>query len=324
MKKNLNFKISVLVTFLMVASAAGIYFIKNSRYSTDVFLHKATNNFENENFFQSARYYRKLISMGTESEEIYTNTAISLIKIGDYKKAIQYLNKALKKQISYKVYYLLGYSYYAKAQISLKESDFDKSIRYLTESIDLEKQDKAAYRLLGQIYEQLKQFEHARTWYRKALFEEIDNPSEFYEFIALTYFKENRLDDAKKYYQRSIDSNKNDISAYCSIGEIYNLENNFDKAKKYYKKAIKINPEYVSPYCKIGNLYYKKKRYDKALKWYKKALSIEKENHIVNYCIGMSYKNMNMLAEAIKYLKISAYCGNDDAVKELRTMLKTF
>ncbi|MFA6613168.1 MAG: tetratricopeptide repeat protein [Endomicrobiia bacterium] len=324
MVKNLNYKISLLITILLFIIAGTIYFIKNKQYSCDTFLYRANHYFLNENFLQSARYYRKLISMGFVDEKVYINTSNSLIKLGDYKRAKKYLKEALKNNPSSEIYYLLGYTYYAKSQISLLQEYSEEAIKYLKKSIELDAKNKSSYRLIGQIYEQLKKFEHARTWYRKALFEDIENPSEFYGFIAYTYFEESRLDDAMKYYRRAIDYNKNYISAYCSMGEIYKIKNDFDNSEKYYQQVIEINSDYVLPYYKIGNIYYEKQDYQQAINWYQKALKIENNNSIINYYTGMSYKKLNMLAEAIKYLKIAAYCGNDDAVKELRTILETF
>ena len=40
--------------------------------------------------------------------------------------------------------------------------------------------------------------------------------------------------------------------------------------------------------------------------------------------MGMCYKKLNDLSQALKYLKIAAYCGSDEAVDELRTMLELF
>lgn len=324
MVKNLNYKISLIITILLFIIAGTIYFIKSKQYSSDTFLNKANYYFLNENFLQSSRYYRKVISMGFVDEKVYINISNSLIKLGDYKRAKEYLKEALKNHPSSEIYYLLGYTHYAKSQLSFLQQDSEESIKYLEKSIELDKKNKLSYRLIGQIYEQSKNFEYARIWYKKALFENIENISEFYGFIAYTYFEESRLDDAIKYYRRAIDDNKNYISAYCSMAEIYKIKKDFDSSEKYYQQVIEINPDYVVPYYEIGNIYYEKQDYQKAINWYQKALKIENNNSIINYYIGMSYKKINMVTESIKYLKIAAYCGNDDAVKELRTILETF
>ncbi|MFA7074237.1 MAG: tetratricopeptide repeat protein [Endomicrobiaceae bacterium] len=322
--KNFNSKISLAVTVFFFLSSAAVYFVKNKHYSIDNFLHKADSYFSNENFTQSARYYRKLISMGFVNENVYINISDSLIKLGDYKRAKEYLKEALKKQPSSEIYYLLGYTYYAESQLSFVHQYSEESIKYLEKSIELDKKNKSSYKLIGQIYEQLKNFEYARIWYKKALFENIENISEFYGFIAYTYFEESKWDDAIEYYKKAIEDNKNYISAYCSMGEIYRIKKDFTDAEKYYSQVIEINPDYVVPYYKIGNIYYEQGNYQESINWYKKGLEKESNNNLINYYMGMSYKKLNIPEEAVKYLKTAAYCGNDNAVQELRTMIKTF
>ncbi len=310
MSKNLNLRISLIITILMFISGATVYFVKNKQYSKDVFLYKANNYFSNEQFLNASRYYRKLISMGIEDDEIYKNNAVALIKLGAYENALKYLTNLLDEKPSSELYYLLGYTYYSRGQLYLSETDMHESVKYLKKSVESDNENTNAYFLLGQIYENLKQFEQARSSYRKALYKNNSNPSEVYRFIGYTYFKQAMYEEAVKSYDKA--------------GEVYKFMNNFDKAKQYYNKAIKINPDYILPYYKTGNMYDKVNNYKKAVEWYKKALEIENNNSVVNYCIGMSYKKMNMLEEAVNHLKISAYCGNDDAVNELRKIVSVF
>lgn len=320
-----NFIASTTITIIFIALSTFYYFDKNNKYSEDAFVHKASHYFKNENYFQAIRYYKKLILMGNCDEKNYINIATSLIKTGNYDTAINYLlNMEKNNMISYDMYYLLAFSYYLKTKNFDKKNDFKISIKYLEKALKLDSVNKNAYKLLGIIYEYLNDFETERKYYKQALLEDIENSYEFYGLIANSYFNEKNYEDAIKYYNKSIEANKNYISSYCNIAEIYSLKKDFDKAEKHYKKAIEISPEYVFPYYKIGNLYFIKQEYETAIKWYKKALEIEPNEAIVNYYIGITYKKLNMQKEAVEHLKIAAYCGNDNAVKELRTILKTF
>jgi tetratricopeptide (TPR) repeat protein len=320
-----NLIASTTITIIFIALSTFYYFDKNNKYTEDAFVHKASHYFKNENYFQAIRYYKKLILMGNCDEKNYINIATSLIKTGNYNNAINYLlNMEKNNMISCDMYYLLAYSYYLKTKNIDKRNDFKTSIKYLEKSLKLDSANKNVYKLLGIIYENSNDFEEARKYYKKALFEDIDNTYEFYGLIANSYFKENEYDDAIKYYKKAIEINKNYISSYCNIAKIYSLKNNFAKAEEYYKKAIELSPEYIFPYYKIGSLYFIKQEYESAIQWYKKALEIEPNEAIVNYYIGITYKKLNMQKEAVDHLKLAAYCGNDNAVKELRTLLKNF
>ena len=324
MLKDKNFIASVIITILFIITSVFYYYYKNSQYTADILIHKSSYYFKKENYLQAVRYYKKLIMMNVKNNKIYTNIAISLIRMNYYKTAIKYL-LTMEKILhpTYEMYYLLGYSYYSMIKV-YKLSDYKIPIQFLEKSLALNKKNKSSYNLLGKIYEEHNEFEEARKWYRKALVENIDNSYEFYGLIASTYFKEQKFNEAIKYYERAINNNSNYIYAYCDMAEIYIAQKDFDNAIKYLKKAINIYPEYFYPYYKIGNLFFIQEEYKTAIDWYLKALNIEPNEAIVNYYIGITYKKLNMLKESIKYLKLAAYCGNDDAVKELRAMLEIF
>lgn len=320
-----NFIFSIFITFIFIILCVVYYQYQNQQYTIDGFIHKASHYFKKEDYFQALRYYKKLISMGVTDEKVYTNTAVSLIRLGYYQKAIEQLLKTEKEfSPSSEIYYLIAYSYYSKIKDIDKEKDFNFITEYLEKSIEADSRNRNSYILLGKIYEDFAMYEKARKWYRLALFEDMDNTSEFYGLIANTYFKENKFDEAMTYYIRALDNNKNYISAYYNIAEIYKTKQDFDKAEQYYKKAIDISPDYIYPYHQIGNLYFDKEEYDTAIDWYKKALELEPNDGTINYYIGIAYKKQKKLKDAIEHLKLAAYCGNDDAVKELRTLLVTF
>lgn len=320
-----NFIFSIFITIIFISLCIVYYIKQDKKYNIDGFMHKASHYFRNGNYIQAIKYYKKSILMGKIDEKSYTNIAISLLKLGYYQKAINHL-LTIEKEMSpsSEIYYLLAYSHFLKIKESKNKNDFKIPILYLEKSIDADSRNKNSYILLGRIYEDTNIYENARSCYRKALFEDMDNSNEFYGLIANTYFKENKFKEAINYYNKALEKNKNYISSYYNIAEIYKKLKDFDKSKEYYEKAIEISRDYIYPYYQIGNLYFDKKEFDSAIDWYKKALEIEPNEELVNYYIGISYKEQNNLKLAIEHLKLAAYCGNDDAVKELRKLLVTF
>ena len=313
-----NFIFSVLITAVFISLGILYYDHQNQKYTVDGFIHKASHYFKNEEYLKAIRYYKKIILMGTTDEKTYINAAIALIRTGYYEKAIEHLSK-MEKELppSCEMYYLLAYANYLKILNDDGKKDFRVPIEYLKKSLELDSRNKASYKLLGSIYERKRQFEYARQWYKKASKEDIDNACEFYGFIANTYFKQRRFEDAMTYYEKALKENKNYISAYYNIAEIYKEQSDFEKSEEYYKKAIEISPDYIYPYYQIGNLYFENNEYDTAIEWYEKALTIEPNDQNVNFFIGIAYKKINEPKKAEDHLKIAAYSGNDDALKEL-------
>jgi tetratricopeptide (TPR) repeat protein len=263
--------------------------------------------------------------MGVTDEKTHTNTAVSLIRLGYYQKAIEQLLKIEKEfSPSSEIYYLIAYSHYLEIKDFNKNTYLDIVIKYLEKSIEADSRNRNSYILLGNIYEDIDMPEDAINLYKKALSEDMDNASEFYGLIANVYFKENKFDEAIEYYNKALKNNKNYISAYYNIAEIYKSKKDFDQAEQYYKKAIQISPEYINPYYQIGALYFNKEDYDSAIEWYNKALEIEPNEELVNYYIGIAYKKQNKIKEAIEHLRIAVYCGNDDALEELKKLSVSF
>ena len=316
-----NFIFSILITAVFIILCTVYYKHQNQKYTVDGFIHKATHYFKNEEYIQAIRYYKKIISMDVTDEKIYINAATALIRTGYDEKAIELLHR-MEKDLppSSEMYYLLAYAYYLKIINGIDKKDFRIPIEYLKKSIELDPRNKSSYKFLGAIYERKRQFEYARQWYKKASMEDIDNSSEFYGFIANTYFKQRRFEDAMNYYEKALKENKNYISAYYKIAEIYREQSNFEKSEEYYKKAIEISPDYIYPYYQIGNLYFENNEYAAAIEWYEKALKIEPNEEIINFYIGIAYKKTNELTKAIEHLQRSAYCGNDDALRELKEL----
>ena len=317
-----NTFISLIITFAFFIFACIFYFTVDKNYSQSTVLIKANSYFSEGNFFQSARYYKKLISMGAEDDQIYKKTATSLINIGDYDKAIYYLNKISQTTDKSEIYYDLAYSYYTKSQISNSKDELQNAVSYLEQAISINPKNEMAYRLIGDICENNFSFSRARTWYQKAIDEKISDGSEFYNLIAYTYFKENDFDKAIQTYQQAIKINDKNVSAYYSLGTIYIQQFEFDKAEDIYKKSLKIYSDTVTPYFNLGFIYYTKQDYQQALAYYNKALAIDKNDGFVNYYIAKIYNDTGDKENAIKFLKISAYSGNEDAIKELEKIKK--
>ena len=237
-KNNINIVVSSIITVLFICFCVVFYYIKINQYSVDAFENKADYFFYNEMYFNSAKYYKKIIDMGKMGNKIYLNLSISLIKLENYETAINYLNVLLKTRNDIpEIYYLLAYANYCQ---QTKKNILEDNIKYiiscLKKSIELNENYTDAYLLMGKIYDNLKQYEYERTWYNKALYSGIENTEEFYALIANSYFKEKKLDDAIEYYQKAIHKNKNYISAYCNMADIYTMKKIIIKQNKYTNK----------------------------------------------------------------------------------------
>ena len=118
--------------------------------------------------------------------------------------------------------------------------------------------------------------------------------------------KNEKYNDAIKYYNKAIKLNPKCWRAYNNIGICYKELKEYEKAFKYFNKAIDIAPDSPIPYANRGNLYDLLKKYDEALSDYNKALELDNDNPKCIFEIltnrGDTYRLLGKYDEALKDL----------------------
>jgi len=64
-------------------------------------------------------------------------------------------------------------------------------------------------------------------------------------------FEQKNYSEAEKYFDKVIDFNDNNASAYFYKGEIYNIDNNMAKARSEWKKTLEIDPSHIKALKRI-------------------------------------------------------------------------
>lgn len=326
-KVDTNFNASVKGTIIFVAALAIYYLAINLYYSGENFAQKADESFMQGDYFKTAQYYRKAISLKYTSADIYEKYGISLIKTGNYVLAESNLKKALalSPESPTALYNLANAMYLNACLVKLSEPSneevteaFIESAYYLKEAIRVDPKMKEAYVLIGLCYREVGQYQEALFWYNKAV--ELFSKVEFYNLMGRTLVEETKYSDAIEVYRRAIDYDKDSFITYYNIGEAYTKINDINSAMQSYEKAIELNPDYVESYIKIGGIYMDNQQYEEALQWFIEALKVRPENAQANFFAGITAKSLNRTNEAVEYLKKAAYYGNDAAVNLLQNM----
>jgi len=85
-------------------------------------------------------------------------------------------------------------------------------------------------------------------------------------------------DRAIKFFNKALDIDPMNASAYRGLAQTYEAQNRIDEAERTYKKAIKLRPEYWAGYSLLGSFYYRYGKYEKALDQFKKVIEITPDN----------------------------------------------
>ena len=128
----------------------------------------------------------------------------------------------------------------------------------------------------------------------------------------------NRWNEALNAYDKAIELNPNDASAYNNRGIAYdNLDKN-DLAIEDYKKAIELNPKYGDAFNNLGKNFSKLGDYKRAILYYDRAIEINRKDADAYYNRGNAFSNLGNSKYANDDLKIAAQLGNILAQKYLK------
>ncbi len=123
----------------------------------------------------------------------------------------------------------------------------------------------------------------ARKMYREALegYGEALNTEPksavLYNKIGIAHHQQLQLQQAQRYYERSIKLNKNYPEAINNLGTIFYARKSYRRAVSQYKKALKLTPDSASIHSNLGTAYFARKKYKEASEEYAVALKLDPE-----------------------------------------------
>ena len=94
---------------------------------------------------------------------------------------------------------------------------------------------------------------------------------------GIAYHQLGDLNNAKKYYERSIKLDRSYAEALNNLGTIHYARKAYNEAIKQYEKALKLSPDSPSVWTNLGTAYFARKKYEEALRYYAHAISLDPE-----------------------------------------------
>jgi tetratricopeptide (TPR) repeat protein len=162
----------------------------------------------------SLNYFNKSYISGNRRIDLLFMMGVLYSFTGDYKSAVKIYIEALKIDESDLVLLALSTAYF-------NDNDFENAKNYLLKIIntsnDPKIKEKSIY-LMGEIL-----------------------------------FKEKKIDEAFDYFNKVIELNENNSSAYFYRGEIFYLQNNIFKARSDWRKTLELNPGNIKARKRLYN-----------------------------------------------------------------------
>ncbi len=196
--------------------------------------------------------------------------------------------------------YFLALHYYGK-------KDYDKALELVQTTLNNKdkRDDSFAYDLWGNILARKKQYEHAIEKYNEAIKINPDNDNP-YIGLGYVYFKGYKnYNAAISNYQKVIDRNEKNYSAYNDLALVLADKGDIDAAKENYKKAIAANPNYANAYYNLGLIFLGDKNYQQANVQFNKIIELPyNAGNYFNAYNGLCYS----LSQQSKYEEAISNC----------------
>jgi len=186
--------------------------------------------------------------------------------VRNYKKAMEYLNQAMK------IDPFMSEVYFSKAMIFKETGDTTKAVENLQIAVEREPRYYDAYMLLGYLFS-AKSDSLAIDYYRNAA-RIIPDSYETYYSIAMFYQENGKPGEALKTYRFMLDSISNRLPIiHYNMGYIEMLYyENFGDAIQHYDSAIMFKAIYPEAFCNRAFCYEKLSQLDQARADFTKAL----------------------------------------------------
>jgi len=134
-----------------------------------------------------------------------------------------------------------------------------------------------------------------------------------YNYMAMTYLKQNDNNSAIKAYNLSLKIDSKQDSVYTSLGNIYYSEQRYSEAESAYKSAARINPaSTLAPYS-LGQIYLNTDRYAEAETQFKKVQRMTPNDGNVYFALGQTYNKTGRYDEAVTQLEQAVTLKKDFA-----------
>lgn len=134
------------------------------------------------------------------------------------------------------------YSLIQKAQDFIKEQKYVEAEKVLIEAISIDKQNIDAYKALGDLYIQKKDYEHAKETYE--FIKQINSSDEaIWRQLGLLFELTNNLPEAVKCYKKAVDLVPNNPKNLDLLLDICLKAKDSYLAKSTFEKLKEVNPE---------------------------------------------------------------------------------
>ena len=242
---------------------------KFNQTSKEQLIKKAFQLHSQGNISEAAKYYKQLISQGSNDHRVFSNYGVILKDFGKLQQAESSLLKAIKlKPDSADAHYNLGNT--------LRDlGNLKKAKLFTLKAIELNPEFAEAHLNLGNILSDLGDFKEAVLSVRKAIKLKPDF-ADAYSNLGTILRNLGRSKEAELYTRKAIELKPDFADPYLSLGTILLDLGKLQDAESSLLNAIKLKPDYAEAYFNLSLIELLKGNYQSGLENYEFRLKTKK------------------------------------------------
>ena len=176
--------------------------------------------------------------------------------------------------------------YYESGLVSAKEADYETALLYFSKALDENPNKAEYYIEQGHAYAALGRYEEARTALEAAVVEQDleltrKNNKRAWRAIGITYYEEGNYTEAKTYFEKALAEEllpelSADIRMY--LADALECEGDYEAAIAVYDRLLEEQKDYAAGYRARAYMSYVQGDYEKSLADYDAAITLTPEN----------------------------------------------
>ncbi|SNS99130.1 Tfp pilus assembly protein PilF [Ekhidna lutea] len=258
-------------------------------------------------YYEAIGFYQKAISIDPEDAVYYNDMGLSKYDLGDYKNALIDFEKALSIDSNMAV----THSNKANSYYFLNEKE--KAFESFSKAIELDSSNANFYANHGIVGVEVGIYSEARNSLKSAINLSYDNSAKMYNWIGISFYREEVYDSAVMYFTEAININDTQYNYVKNLAMAYYELDKMDKAQLYFEDALELNNEDDDLLNYLGLTFYNMGDYDGANYYFNKAITINSKNATYYDNRAYTYEQLGSYTKAIEDLTTSIQLYPDDA-----------
>ncbi len=252
---------------------------------------------QQENFEKAIAINQQIINIDPFANEAWFNLGQLYFAQLDYPKALEAYEYALAIDENDSL------TCVQKAHVHFQLNQFEEAIETY-----LEYKNLSAYGhwqtdiFIAESYEKLEKYDDAIVYYKKSLDEQPENYDAL-TGIAICLLEQERFAESLPYVEKALVISPEAADAWVYMAETYIGLDEVDKALLAYIKSISIDPEQPDTLMAIANICMEKAEFELAIKYYIAARELDEYLEFVNLFIAVSWFKLGDLNSAAEFLQ---------------------